>query len=84
MHGQRHSRWRAVDQDDNVLDMLGPSRRHPPAAKQFVRTLLPGRPYVPRVISTANRHLLSAPEYRKQRRQRVASGAEVTGTERAA
>ena len=43
---------RAVDQDDNVLDMLVQSRHKKQAAKQFFRTLLKGLQYVPRVIIT--------------------------------
>jgi putative transposase len=34
--------WRAVDQDDNVLDILVQSRRNKHAAKKFFRTLLKG------------------------------------------
>ena len=50
IHGERHDLWRAVDQDDNVLDILVQSRRNKHAAKKFVRTLLKGLQYVPRVI----------------------------------
>ena len=39
---QRHYLWRAVDQDDNVLDILVQSRRNKHAAKKFVRKLLKG------------------------------------------
>jgi putative transposase len=52
LHGRRHDLWRAVDQDENVLDILVPSRRNKRAAKTFVKNLLKGLPYVPRVIST--------------------------------
>jgi putative transposase len=52
MNGERHSLWRAVDQDDNVLDMLVQRRRNKQAAKKFFRTLLKGLTYVPRVIIT--------------------------------
>ena len=52
MNGQRHDLWRAVDQDDNVLDILVQSRRNKHAAKQRFRTLLKGLQYVPRVIIT--------------------------------
>src|SRR5262252_5079506 len=52
IHGQRHYLWRAVDQDDNVLDILVQSRRNKQAAKKFFRKLLKGLTYVPRVIST--------------------------------
>jgi putative transposase len=151
INGQRHSLWRAVDQDDNVLDILVQSRRNKHAAKKFFRTLLKGVQYVPRVIIPdklksygaakrellpgveprqsrylnnrcenshrptrqreyrmqglksaghaqrflsaygpiahhfrPRRHLLSAPEYRQEMRQRFESWAEITGTKRAA
>jgi putative transposase len=50
INGQRHSLWRAVDQDDNVLASLVQSRRNQQAAKKFFRTLLKGLQDVPRVI----------------------------------
>jgi putative transposase len=151
INGQRHSLWRAVDQDDNVLDILVQSRRNQHAAKTFFRKLLKGLQYVPRVLITdklksygvaqreilpgvehrqsrslnnrcehshrptrqreyrlqgftspghaqrflsaygplaqhcrPRRHLLSAPEYRKEMRQRFERWAEITGTKRAA
>ena len=151
IHGERHSLWRAVDQDDNGLDLLVQSRRKKPAAKKFVRKLLKGLQDVPRVIMTdkltsygaakreslpgvehrqsrdlhnrcenshrptrqreyrmqgckaaghaqrflsaygpiaphfrPRRHLLSASAYRAEMRNRFASWAESTGTERAA
>ena len=151
INGKCHSLWRAVDQDDNVLDILVQSRRNKQAAKKFFRKLLKRLRYVPRVIITdklksygaakreilpgvehrqsrylnnrcenshrptrqreyrmqgfksaghaqrflsaygpiaqhfrPRRHLLSAPEYRQEMRQRFASWAEITGTERAA
>src|SRR5215472_10774047 len=52
IHGKRHSLWRAVDQDDNGLDILVQSRRNKHAAKKFFRKLLKGLQYVPRVIIT--------------------------------
>ncbi len=52
INGQRHYLWRAVDQDDNVLDILVQSRRNKHAAKKFFRKLLKGLRYVPRVIIT--------------------------------
>ena len=151
INGKRHYLWRAVDQDDNVLDILVQSHRNKHAAKQFFRKLLKGLQYVPRVIITdklksygaakrellpgvehrqsrylnnrcenshrptrqreyrmqgfkspghaqrflsaygplvqhfrPRRHLLSAPEYRKEIRQRFESWAAITGTKRAA
>jgi len=151
INGKRHYLWRAVDQEDNVLDILVQSRRNKQAAKKFFRKLLKGLQYVPRVIITdklksygaakreilpgvehrqsrylnnrcenshrptrqrerrmqgfksaghaqrflaaygpiaqhfrPRRHLLSASEYRAEMRNRFASWAEITGTERAA
>jgi putative transposase len=52
-NGKRHSLWRAVDQDENVLEILVQSRRNTQAAKKFFRKLLKGLQYVPRVLSTA-------------------------------
>src|SRR5215475_5887744 len=52
IHGQRHSLWRAVDQDDNVLDILVQSRRNTQAATQCFHTLLKGLPDVPRMLVT--------------------------------
>ena len=49
INGKRHYLWRAVDQDDNVLDILVQSRRNKQAAKKFFRKLLKGLQYVPRV-----------------------------------
>jgi putative transposase len=45
IHGKRHYLWRAVDQDENVLDILVQSRRNKQAAKKFFRKLLKGLPY---------------------------------------
>jgi len=42
INGERHYLWRAIDQDDNVLDILVQSRRNKHAAKKFFRTLLKG------------------------------------------
>ena len=50
--GKTHYRWRAVDQDGNVLDILVTSRRDARSAKRFFRKLLAGLRYVPRVIVT--------------------------------
>ena len=73
MQGQRHYLWRAVDQDDHVLDILVQSRRNKQAAKKFFRKLLKGLPYVPRVVITdklksygaAKRELLPGVEHRQ-------------------
>ena len=50
--GRRHYLWRAVDQDDHVLDILVQRRRNKKAAKKFFKKLLNGLQYVPRVIIT--------------------------------
>src|SRR5260370_35287294 len=52
INGKLQYLWRAVDQDGNVLDILVQSRRNKNAAKQFLRKLLKGLQYVPRVIIT--------------------------------
>jgi putative transposase len=73
--GQRHSLWRAVDQDGNVLDIFVQSRRNTKAAKRFFRKLLKGLQYVPRVIITdklrrygaAKREILPGVEHRQHK-----------------
>jgi putative transposase len=75
INGKRHYLWRAVDQDDNVLDILVQSRRNKQAAKKFFRKLLKGLRYVPRVIITdklksygaAKRDILPGVEHRQSR-----------------
>ena len=75
INGQRHYLWRAVDQDDNVLDILVQSRRNKKTAKKFFRKLLKGLQYVPRVIITdklksygaAKREILPGVEHRQSR-----------------
>ena len=75
IRGERHSLWRAVDQDGNVLDILMQSRRNKQAAKRFFRKLLKGLQYVPRVIITdklksygaAKREILPGVEHRQQK-----------------
>ncbi|MDK2127202.1 DDE-type integrase/transposase/recombinase, partial [Parachitinimonas caeni] len=52
MNGQRHYLWRAVDQEGKVLDILVQSRRNRHAAKRFLRKLLKGLRYTPRVMIT--------------------------------
>jgi putative transposase len=52
INGERYYLWRAVDQDDNVLDILVQSRRNKKAAKKFFRKLLKGLKYVLRVVIT--------------------------------
>src|SRR5215475_2102961 len=75
IHGTRHYLWRAVDQNDNVLDSLVQSRHNKKAAKKFFRKLLKGLQYVPRVIITdkiesygaAKREILPGVEHRQSR-----------------
>jgi putative transposase len=75
IHGERHYLWRAVDQEDYVLDILVQRRRKKAAAKKFFRKLLKGCRYVPRVIITdklasygaAKREILPSVEHRQHR-----------------
>jgi putative transposase len=75
INGKRHYLWRAVDQDDNVLDILGQSRRNKHAAKKFFRKWLKGLRDGPRVIITdklksygaATRDILPGVEHRQSR-----------------
>ena len=75
IRGKKHSLWRAVDQDGNVLDILVQSRRNKKAAKRFFRKLLKGLQYVPRVIITdklksygaAKREILPGVEHRQHK-----------------
>ncbi len=46
INGRLHYLWRAVDQDDDVLDILVQRRRIKKAAKKFFRKLLKGLRYV--------------------------------------
>jgi putative transposase len=50
--GRTHYLWRAVDQDGDVLNILVQRRRDQKAAQKFLRKLLKGLRYVPRVIIT--------------------------------
>jgi putative transposase len=75
IRGKKHSLWRAVDQDGNVLDILVQSRRNKKAAKRFFRKLLKGLQYVPRVIipdkrrryGAAKREILPGVEHRQHK-----------------
>lgn len=75
INGKRQYLWRAVDQDDNVLDILVQSRRNKKAAKQFFKKLLKGLQYVPRVLITdklksyaaAKREVMPGVEHRQSR-----------------
>jgi putative transposase len=76
IHGERHSLWRAVDQDGNILDILVQSRRNKKAAQRFFRKLRVRLQYVPRVIITdklksygaAKREILPGVEHRQHKR----------------
>lgn len=52
IRGERHSLWRAVDQDGNVLDILVQSRRNKKLPKDFFASYAYGLQDVPRVIMT--------------------------------
>jgi putative transposase len=75
INGECHYLWRAVDQDDNVLDILVQSRRNKQDAKKFFRKLLTGLTYVSRVIITdklksygaAKREILPGVAHRQSR-----------------
>jgi putative transposase len=58
INGERHSLWRAADQDENVLDMLVQRHRNTHAAKQVFRTLLKGVQDVPRVVIASSARLI--------------------------
>ncbi len=53
--GRQHSRWRAVDQDGQVLAILGQARRDQQAAAKFLCQRLTGLASVPRVVLTDTR-----------------------------
>jgi putative transposase len=75
INGARSYLWRAVDQDDNILDILVQSRRHKKAAKKFFKKLRKGLCYVPRVLITdklksyaaAKREVMPGVEHRQSR-----------------
>ena len=54
INGRRHYLWRAVDQEGIVLDILVQQRRNREAAEIFLRRLLDGQGYEPRVLITDN------------------------------
>ncbi len=72
-NGVQQCLWRAVDQDGNVLDILVQPRRDKRAAVRFLRKLLKGLAYVPRVVITdklasywaAMREVLPGVEHRR-------------------
>jgi putative transposase len=75
INGERYYLWRAVDQDDHVLDIRVQRRRNKKAAKKFFRKLLKGLQYVPRVLITdklksyaaAKREVMPSVEHRQSR-----------------
>ncbi len=75
LNGETHYRWRAVDQDGNVLAILVQARRDKHAAVKFLRKLLKGLAYVPRVLitdtlasdSAAQRAILPSVEHRRHK-----------------
>jgi putative transposase len=74
--GAQHYLWRAVDQEGDVLDILVQARRDKRAAVKFLRKLLKGLAYVPRVLITdklasygaAKREVLPSVEHRQHKR----------------
>jgi len=77
MNKRRYWRWRAVDQDGTVLDILVRSRRDEYTAERFLNRLLDGEEGVePRVVITgklssyspALRRLLPKTEHRRHKR----------------
>jgi len=73
--GATHSLWRAVDQEGNILAILVRSRRDKAAAMRFLRKVLKGLAYVPRVLLTdklagygaAQRDVLPSVEHRRHK-----------------
>jgi len=76
INGVQRYLWRAVDQDGNVLDILVQRRRDKRAAVKFLRKLLKGLAFVPRVLITdklasygaAKRDVLPSVEHRQHKR----------------
>src|SRR5207244_4412872 len=52
INGKRHWLWRAVDPNGVVLDILVQSRRDQQAAERFLRQIVDGVGYEPRVVIT--------------------------------
>ncbi len=75
INGETHYLWRAVDQHGNVLAILVQARRDTHAAVKFLRKLLKGLAYVPRVLITdklasygaAHRAVLPRVEHRRHK-----------------
>ena len=76
INGQKHWLWRAVDQDGVVLDILVQPRRNRAAAEAFLRRVVDGCGYQPRVVITdklasyppAIRRVLPGVEHRRHKR----------------
>src|SRR5947209_1829837 len=75
INGKSHYLWRAVDQHGTVLGILVTSRRDAKAATRFLRKLLKGLEYVPRVLVTdelasygvARRRVMPGVEHRRSK-----------------
>jgi putative transposase len=73
--GKQHWQWRAVDQDGMVLDLLVQERRNQEASEAFLRRLVEGQGYRPRVVITdtlasyppALRRVLPGVEHRRHK-----------------
>jgi putative transposase len=76
INGRKHWLWRAVDQAGVVLDILVQQRRNQEAAEAFLRRLVDGQGYRPRVVITdklasyppALRRVLPGAEHRRHKR----------------
>jgi len=89
INGIQHYLWRAGDQDGNVLDILVQPRRDKRAAVRFLRKLLKGLAYVPRVLITdtlasygaALREVLPGVEHRRPKglNDRAENSHQLTG-----
>ncbi len=75
INGRKHWLWRAVDQEGVVLDILVQSRRNQEAAETFLRRVVDGCGYAPRVVITdklasyspAVRRVLPGVEHRRHK-----------------
>lgn len=75
INGEKHWLWRAVDQDGHELDILVQSRCNKKAAKRFLRRVLKGLRYAPRVLVTdklrsygaANKEIMPGVEHRQHK-----------------
>jgi putative transposase len=75
INGRKHWLWRAVDREGVVLDILVQSRRNQEAAEAFLRRLVEGHGYAPRVVITdklasyppAVRRVLPQTEHRRHK-----------------